>query len=168
MQTSKEHLLDWLRDAHAMEQQALQMLKGEEGRLESYPELLEKIRENQRVAQQNRDSLKTCIERLGGDSSKIKDLGAQVMGMAQAISGVVFSDEVMKAVLGLYSTQRLAIASYRILAEAARQVGDSQIQSVCEGILEKELALNDWLDGYLPTLTTRFLTRSDSGLQAKH
>jgi ferritin-like metal-binding protein YciE len=39
MADANEHLLDWLRDAHAMEQQAEQMLKAQAGRLEHYPEL---------------------------------------------------------------------------------------------------------------------------------
>ena len=33
----REHLLDWLRDAHAMEQQAEQMLKAQAARIEHYP-----------------------------------------------------------------------------------------------------------------------------------
>jgi ferritin-like metal-binding protein YciE len=36
-------LNDWLRDAHAMEQHALTMLKGQESRLENYPQLRDRI-----------------------------------------------------------------------------------------------------------------------------
>jgi len=43
MTESAEHLLDWLRDAHAMEQQAEQMLRAQSGRLEHYPELKTRI-----------------------------------------------------------------------------------------------------------------------------
>ena len=42
----KENLLDWLRDAHAMEQQAEQMLKAQAGRIEHYPKLKARIEEH--------------------------------------------------------------------------------------------------------------------------
>lgn len=41
MATQQENLLDWLRDAHAMEQQAEKMLKAQSERLEHYPKLKE-------------------------------------------------------------------------------------------------------------------------------
>ncbi|TIS14080.1 MAG: DUF892 family protein, partial [Mesorhizobium sp.] len=44
MSESREWLIQWLRDAHAMEEQAETMLSGQLGRLESYPELSERIR----------------------------------------------------------------------------------------------------------------------------
>lgn len=36
---ARENLVDWLRNAHAMEMQAETMLKGQAGRLEHYPEV---------------------------------------------------------------------------------------------------------------------------------
>jgi ferritin-like metal-binding protein YciE len=43
MATQQENLLDWLRDAHAMEQQAEKMLKAQSERLEHYPQLKARI-----------------------------------------------------------------------------------------------------------------------------
>ncbi|WP_053572263.1 DUF892 family protein [Caballeronia cordobensis] len=43
MTEPREHLLDWLRDAHATEQQAEQMLLAQSGRLEHYPQLKARI-----------------------------------------------------------------------------------------------------------------------------
>ena len=37
MSNTEERLLQWLRDAHAMEKQAEQMLSGLAGRIKSYP-----------------------------------------------------------------------------------------------------------------------------------
>ncbi|MBZ9985459.1 MULTISPECIES: DUF892 family protein, partial [unclassified Mesorhizobium] len=39
MTQSRDWLIQWLRDAHAMEEQAETMLSGQLSRLESYPEL---------------------------------------------------------------------------------------------------------------------------------
>jgi ferritin-like metal-binding protein YciE len=43
MTTPEDHLLNWLRDAHAMEKQAETMLSAMAGRLEHYPELKARI-----------------------------------------------------------------------------------------------------------------------------
>lgn len=43
MSTTTDNLLDWLRDAHAMEQQAEKMLTAQSERLEHYPELKARI-----------------------------------------------------------------------------------------------------------------------------
>ena len=43
MTEKTENLLSWLRDAHAMEQQAEQMLTAQKGRLENYPKLRTRI-----------------------------------------------------------------------------------------------------------------------------
>jgi ferritin-like metal-binding protein YciE len=42
----QEHLLAWLRDAHAMEKQAEQMLSKQISRLEHYPDLRRKLEEH--------------------------------------------------------------------------------------------------------------------------
>ena len=41
MGTAREHLVNWLRDAHAMERQSEQLLRGQASRLERYPKLAE-------------------------------------------------------------------------------------------------------------------------------
>lgn len=46
MATPQENLLDWLRDAHAMEQQAEKMLKAQSERLEHYPALKARIEQH--------------------------------------------------------------------------------------------------------------------------
>jgi ferritin-like metal-binding protein YciE len=46
MSESRKWLIQWLRDAHAMEEQAETMLNGQLSRLESYPDLKERIRQH--------------------------------------------------------------------------------------------------------------------------
>lgn len=46
MAEPQENLMDWLRDAHAMEQQAEQMLKAQAARIEHYPQLKARIEQH--------------------------------------------------------------------------------------------------------------------------
>lgn len=65
MATVQDNLLDWLRDAHAMEQQAESMLKGQAERLEHYPQLKGRIVQHIEETQGQQRLLLECIERLG-------------------------------------------------------------------------------------------------------
>lgn len=47
----RENLMNWLRDAHAMEQQAETMLNSQSSRLEHYPVLKERIDQHIRETQ---------------------------------------------------------------------------------------------------------------------
>jgi Domain of unknown function (DUF892) len=42
----RDHLIDWLRDAHAMEEQAKTMLESQISRLKHYPEALPRLQQH--------------------------------------------------------------------------------------------------------------------------
>ena len=61
----RENLLNWLRDAHAMEQQAEQMLKAQAARIENYPEIRARIEQHLEETMGQQRLLETCLERHG-------------------------------------------------------------------------------------------------------
>jgi ferritin-like metal-binding protein YciE len=156
----KEHLIDWLRDAHGMEQQAETMLKSMAERLEHYPVLRARIVEHISETQWQRQQLETCLARLGSGPSAIKDLTGKVVAFGQASSGMLVSDEVVKGGMSGYVFENMEIASYTVLIAAARAVGDSETALVCERILEQERAMAAWLLEHLPSTVDQFLSRS--------
>lgn len=168
MADPKENLLDWLRDAHAMEQQAEQMLKGQASRLEHYPKLKQRIEQHITETQQQRELLEGCISRLGGSPSVLKDLAGKAMAFGQAMGGMVFPDEVVKGAMAGYVFENVEIATYTVLIAAAETIGDHQTKAVCEQILPQEQAMAQWLLEHLPDVTQAFLARSATpGVEAK-
>lgn len=162
------HVVDWLRDAHAMEQQAEVMLKDLVDRLEHYPQLRAHIEDHLEDTREQQKLLKGCIERLGGSPSMLKDLMGKVVAFGQSVSGMVVSDEVVKGAMSTYVFAHMEIASYTILIAAAKTIGDNETQRVCEAILQQEKAMAEWLRGHLPEVTQAFLARSATpGLSAK-
>ncbi|MES2820413.1 MAG: DUF892 family protein [Pseudomonadota bacterium] len=162
MSTAQDHLLDWLRDAHAMEQQAEHMLKGQSERLEHYPNLKSRIDEHITETQWQREQLEGCMARLGSSPSMLKDLGGKLMAFGQAVGGMTMSDEVVKGAMSGYVFENLEIASYTALIAAADQVGDQDTKRVAESILPQEQAMAAWLLEHLPDITRAFLTRVES------
>lgn len=168
MATPQENLLDWLRDAHAMEQQAEQMLKAQSSRLEHYPQLKARIDQHIEETLDQQKLIDECLQRLGGEASTMKDLGGKLMAFGQAVGGSMMSDEVIKGAMSGYVFENMEIASYTVLIAAAQAAGDTQTQKVCEKILPQEVAMADWLLKHLPQLTEAFLARSaDPDKEAK-
>jgi len=155
------HFMDWLRDAHAMEQQAESMLQGMAGRLEHYPDLKRRIEQHIDETREQARLIKECIERRGGDNSVMKDLTGKAVAGAQALSGMFASDEVVKGGMFGYAFEHMEIAAYRNLIEAAKVVGDTATQTVCERILAEEIAMAGWLEQNMASVTRRFLQRAD-------
>ncbi|AZE94142.1 DUF892 family protein [Pseudomonas orientalis] len=160
MATPQENLLDWLRDAHAMEQQAEKMLKAQSERLEHYPKLKARIDEHIQETLGQQALIDECLSRLGGSSSTLKDIGGKLMAFGQAVGGSLMSDEVIKGAMAGYVFENMEVASYTVLIAAAQAAGDAETQAACEKILPQEIAMAQWLLEHLPELTQAFLERS--------
>jgi ferritin-like metal-binding protein YciE len=168
MATPRENLMDWLRDAHAMEQQAEKMLKAQSARLEHYPALKARIDQHIQETLGQQQIIDECLSRHDASSSTLKDLTGKLMAFGQGIGGMTMSDEVVKGAMSGYVFENIEIAMYTVLIAAAKAAGDVQIQAACEQILPQEQAMAQWLIEHLPELTQAFLERSaDPELEAK-
>ncbi|WP_431033534.1 ferritin-like domain-containing protein [Pseudomonas yamanorum] len=168
MATPQKNLIEWLRDAHAMEQQAEKMLKAQSERLEHYPDLKDRIDQHIEETLGQQKLIHDCLVRLGDSSSMLKDLTGKVMAFGQAIGGSLMSDEVVKGAMAGYVFENVEIATYTTLIAAAEAAGDKETQRACELILPQEQAMADWLLENLPDITKAFLIRSENpDLEAK-
>jgi ferritin-like metal-binding protein YciE len=163
----KEHLADWLRDAHAMEQQSATMMRKLADRLEHYPELRGRIQRHIEETEQQAKRLEGCMKRAGAKTSALKDIAGKFTATIQGLSGVVVEDEVVKAHLAHYVFEHYEMASYRILIAAAEAAGDSETCGVCETNLREEEAMADWLADNLPATAQKYLQRDMADLDAK-
>lgn len=163
-----KHLVDWLRDAHAMEKQAEKMLKSQASRLEHYPQLQQRIEEHIEETVNQAEKLEHCITLLGTDTSAIKDMGAELTAFGQAVGGMMAEDEVVKGGIASYAFEHFEIASYKALIKAADMASQPEVSQICKEILQEEIAMADWLSSHLDDTTQQFLERDrDDDLRAK-
>lgn len=167
MTKPKEHLADWLRDAHAMEQQSATMMRKLVSRLDHYPELRGRIQRHIQETEQQAARLESCIERQGEKTSTVKDIAGKITATVQGLSGTVVEDEVVKAHLAHYVFEHYEIASYRILMAAADEAGDAETHRICETNLREEEEMATWLADHMPATTETFLKRDMADLEAK-
>ena len=163
----EERLLQWLRDAHAMEMQAETMLSSQAQRIEHYPELKERIEQHIRETQHQAELIEGCIRRCGGDPSSTKDMAGKMTAMMQGMSGLAAGDEVVKGAMAGYTFEHFEISSYRVLIAAAEEAGDHETKRICEQILAEEEKMASWLAEHLPQVARTYLTREEAGMEAK-
>jgi len=159
MTTSQQNLLAWLRDAHAMELQAEQLLRAQARRIEHYAPFKARVEEHLQETLGQQKVVEECIRRLGGEPSAFKDKTAEAMALGHAATGMFADDEVLKDALASYAFENMEIASYTVLIAAARALGDEATARACESILPQEQAMAAWLLGHLPRLTDEYLQR---------
>jgi ferritin-like metal-binding protein YciE len=163
----ESHYMDWLRDAHAMEQHAETMLTAMAKRIENYPDLKLRIEQHIEETRDQARQVEECIQRLGGDTSALKDMAGKTMASMQGAMGMFASDEIVKGGMMSYAFEHFEIATYSNLIEAARMLDDRETMAVCERILPQEQAMADFLKHNMAGVARRFLQLAQSGEKAK-
>jgi ferritin-like metal-binding protein YciE len=158
-----ERLIQWLRDAHAMEKQAESMLSGMEERIEHYPQLRKRLSQHLKETQHQAQRLEDALGRLGSSTSTVKDTTASLTTMMQNMMTAVAGDEVMKGVLAGYTFEHYEIGSYRILIGAAESLGDTQTARILRENLREEEDMAQWLSQNIDSLTAEYLDREERG-----
>jgi ferritin-like metal-binding protein YciE len=156
-----ERLLQWLRDAHAMEKQAETMLSGMEERIEHYPQFRKRIAQHLKETQHQAQRLDDALGQLGGSASTLKDTAAAMTSMMQTMMTAMAGDEVMKGVLAGYAFEHYEIGSYRILIAAAGTLGEKDIARICRENLREEEDMSQWLSQNIDQITAEYLERED-------
>jgi ferritin-like metal-binding protein YciE len=159
MPNADARFMSWLRDAHAMEEQAEQMLSSLARRIDDYPELKSQIQRHLEVTRKQAERLRGCIDRRKSAPSAIKSTMARMLGVAQGLSGLFVGDEVVKGVLACYTFEHMEIASYKILIASAEKLGDSETKTVLEESLREEEEMAKWLEAHFGAVTQQYLDR---------
>jgi ferritin-like metal-binding protein YciE len=167
MTTPRDNLAAWLRDAYAMEGQAIELLESQISRLENYPQAQPRLREHLEETKAQQAELERCLEQLGESPSAFKEaamrVGANIQGMMHGLAG----DEVLKHALGSHAFEQFEAGCYRSLSVAAEAAGEPQIARTCDRLMEQEQAMAAWVWEQIPALTSTFIERDATGGAAK-
>ena len=157
MTKSKQTLVAWLRDAHAMERASVDSLDRMADRLARFPDLASGFREHWRQSLAQVQQIEVCLKKLGSDTSTFKDLASRFIGIAQAFAFEVSPDEVVKDCLAAYSWRHFEIASYLSLGSAAAMLEEPDVVRMCEEHVQQERAMAGWLEQQILEVTREFL-----------
>lgn len=158
MATPRERVIEWLRDAHAAEEQAHTVLRKTARQIEGHAEFRAGLERHGQLSEDQASRLKTCLDSLGESPSTIKTVTGQITAFAQTMSGYVVGDEPVKAMLAVSSFAQMEVTSYRILTTAAAVAGMEDVASVCRTLLNEELQFAEWAANQAEPVTRQYLT----------
>jgi ferritin-like metal-binding protein YciE len=147
---SKDRLIAWLNDAHAMEQGLVQILETHSRRAGEVPEIGARAAEHADETREHADRIRQCLDILGTTPSTAKSAFSTMMGAVEGASTAVFSDELMKNILADYAAEHFEIAAYTALIRAAEEEGESEIVALLEENLREEERMAQWLFDRIP------------------
>ncbi len=160
MDIIRKQYIAWLRDAHAMEEQALGMMRAMAGRLEDYPALLDRMDEHIVETERQARELRHLLQVADEAPSLLQDTLGRVTGTGQAMAGLLATDEVVKGATTAYAFEQMEIAAYRVLISAATLLGDRRAIAIFERNLAEEISMAEWLRGQIDQTTRQFLARA--------
>jgi len=160
---AQEVYVTGLRNQHAVEKQAVQLLERQVERLQNYPEMEARMRAHIAESEQQAQRLQELLSQFGATNSTLKDMGLQFMGNMAALAHAPAPDEVMKNTLANFAFEHYEIASYKSLLTLAEAVGDQSGLSALRTSLQEEEAMARWIDEHIGPTTLRFVQLSATG-----
>lgn len=162
MSSQRDTFVAWLRDAYAMEKQAIDLLHAQLDRLRHYPEMQGRLREHLEETRGQVAVLERCLKRYNAEPSTFKEAATRFVGMVQSLTTSMADDEVVKDALATSTFEAFEIASYRCNIAAAEILGDQETRRDLEGILAQEQRMQAWMEEQLPVVARLYLQREAS------
>ncbi|ESX19389.1 MULTISPECIES: ferritin-like domain-containing protein [unclassified Mesorhizobium] len=164
---SREIFIVGLRNAHAMENQALSIMKPQVERIENYPEVADRLRRHIQETEGQITRLESVLEGLGEEHSTLKDTALSMVGSVAAIGHSMAGDEIIKNSLANFAFENYEIAAYKSLLVLADAGGFQDAERALKQNLNEEEAMANWLKENLSDVTMRYARLREAGATAK-
>jgi ferritin-like metal-binding protein YciE len=156
-----------LKNAHAMESQALAIMRPQVGRIENYPEVKAKLEQHIGETEEQINRLEHVLEDCGTAKSALKDATLSIAGTMAALGHAPAEDEILKNTFANFAFENYEAAAYKSLIAIGREAGKAEALEPLQQNLDEELAMAAWLEENLEVLTSKFVTRFTEGETAK-
>lgn len=155
-----------LKNAHALEKQATQLMERQIERLESYPDVAQVLRRHVGETEAQIQRIDEILHSFGEDRSLLKDLATSLSGNMAAIAHSVMPDEILKNAFANQAFENFEIASYTSLITMAEATGHQQHISALQQTLREEENVANWFRDHIRDITLRFMQLNQQGAKA--
>jgi len=160
--SSRSELIDWLREAYAMERALENALEKQAQNGQLSPTVRIRAATHLEETHQHAAAIEGLLHALGSDTPELKT-GARIVGqLRRAVATKFARDERIKDLLDGYAMEHFEIACYTALITAAVQAGYGQIAETCRRILADELRMAEGIKASLPDEVATYLFESIS------
>jgi ferritin-like metal-binding protein YciE len=144
--SAQEQLVEYLSDAHSIEEQALVQMRrapglaGDDRLAAAFDEHLVETERHERLVRRR-------LEAHGADPSRLKDLAGKAGGWGMLLFAKTQPDTPGKLTAHAYSYEHMELAAYELLCRAAVAAGDDETASMATGIAVEECRMGERLEG---------------------
>lgn len=155
-----------LRNQHAVENQAIELLERQVGRLENYPEMADRMRRHIEESREQARRIEELLSHFDTSHSSMKDTMMSLVGNMAAIGHAAAQDEVVKNTFANFAFEHFEIASYTSLLTLADMANHTVARSALETSLREEKDMAVWIANHIEDTTRRYAERAAQGMQA--
>jgi ferritin-like metal-binding protein YciE len=128
-QKLQEKLVDYVEDAHAMEQNVSRMLDSMIATTDD-PEIKEMLEDHKRQTEEHERRLRERLDAMGAGTSTIKEVGGIGAALFKGVGDMARADKHAKNARDGFVTEHMEIAAYELLERLAKRAGDEQTAEV--------------------------------------
>jgi len=159
MWSARDIFVEGLRNAHAMERHAEELLKRQSERTSDYPEIQMQLRQHCEETRVQISRLDHCLASLGESASALKDVAMSIMGNMAAAGNALAGDEILKNMFANQAFEHYEIAMYKSLLVLAPRAGATEASALLERSLHEEQVMAKWVEDHLEEVTLAYLAR---------
>lgn len=164
--SAQDVFLDGLRNAHAMEKQALSIMQPQLNRLEHYPEVSALLDVHIRETEGQIERLDEILASMDASASGLKDMGLSISGSMAAMGHTLAGDEILKNCFANHAFENFEIAAYMSLITTAELSGATSAISGLQQSLDEERRMAAAIAEGLDAVTRRYVQLAASDERA--
>ena len=155
-----------LRNTHALEEQALQIMERQVERLQRYPEMEQRLRSHIAETEQQRARIEEALAAFNETPSAVKEAVMGFMGNMAALAHAPASDEILKNTFANHAFENYEIAAYKSLITITEAAGQSRFITGFQQSLREEEAMARFVFESVEMVTRRYLQLTASEQKA--
>lgn len=159
MNKARELLIIGLKNAHAMEVQARELMERQSERTSEYPEVKVQLQRHLEETKLQLHRLEKCLESCGESSSTFKDTAQSVMANTTAMAHAMAGDEILKNTFANNAFENFEIAAYKSLLTLCDLADTPQLRPHLEQSLREEEAMARWVAENVESVTKQFIAK---------
>ena len=165
---TRDIFMTGLRNAHAMENQALSIMRPQVSRIENYPNVARRLEQHITETENQISRLDQILGGAGESNSTLKDAALSFMGTMAALGHSMAGDEIIKNSFANFAFENFEAAAYTSLITLADAGSFARATPLLQTSLREEQAMAAWIDDNNASLTMKYIARRAAGETASH
>jgi len=155
--TARDVFIVGLRNAHAMETQARELMERQSERLDDYPDVKARVSAHLDETNEQLRRLEQCLDACGESTSSIKDTAQSVVANTMAMAHAMAGDEILKNTFANNAFEHFEIAAYKSLLALCPAAGMESAREPLQTSLREEERMASWIDANVAKVTMDYV-----------